>query len=106
MPDQETIFSVSRQTRRSTLRINYQEKDIFAWDKQEFLAEKRTLPEIKFMLLPFNDPVFKTANRLEMDFNNTSTMQYKNGIPNEEGRYQRQAHARWTAEKSFRRKYP
>lgn len=102
MPDQETNFSVSRQTRRSTLRVSYQEKDIFAWDKQEFLAEKRSLPEIKFMLLPFNDPVFKTANRLEVEFNNTSTLQYKNGIPNEEGPYQRQAHARWTAEKSFR----
>lgn len=102
MPDQETNFSVSRQTRRSTLRVSYQEKDIFAWDKQEFLAEKRSLPEIKFMLLPFNDPLLKTANRLEVDFNNTSTLQYKNGIPNEEGPYQRQAHARWTAEKSFR----
>lgn len=102
MPDQETNFSLSRQTRRSTLRVSYQEKDIFAWDKQTFMAETRTLPEIKFMLLPFNDPLLKTANRLEVDFNNTSNLQYKNGLPNEEGPYQRQAHARWTAEKSFR----
>lgn len=102
MPDQETNFSLSRQTRRSTLRISYQEKDIFAWDKKEFMAEKRTLPEIKFMLLPFNDPIFKTANRLEVDFDNTSKLQYKNGMPNEEGPYQRKAHARWTTEKSFR----
>lgn len=102
MPDQETNFSVSRQTRRSTLRVSYQEKDIFAWDKKEFMAEKRTLPEIKFMLLPFNDPLLKTSNRLEVDFDNTSSLQYKNGIPNEEGPYQRKAHARWTTEKSFR----
>jgi len=102
MPDQETNFSLSRQTRRSTLRISYQEKDIFAWDKQEFMAEKRTLPEIKYSLLPFNDPWLRTANRLEVDFNNTSTLQYHNGTPNEEGPYRRQAHAKWTMEKSFR----
>lgn len=101
MPDQETNFSLSRQTRRSTLRVSYQEKDIFVWHKQTFMAQKRTLPEIKFMLLPFNDPLLKTANRLEVDFNNTSTLQYKRGRP-EEGPYQRHAHARWTAEKSFR----
>lgn len=102
MPDQETNFSVSRQTRRSTLRVSYQQKDIYALNKQEFMAEQRTLPEIKFMLLPFNDPLFKTANRLEVDFDNTSRIQYQNGRPNEEGPYQRQAHAKWTTEKSFR----
>ena len=102
MPDQETNFSVSRQTRRSTLRVSYQQKDIFAWNKQEFMAEQRTLPEIKFMLLPFNEPLFNISNRLEVDFNNTSSLQYLNGRPNEEGPYQRQAHARWTSEKSFR----
>lgn len=102
MPDQETNFSISRQTRRSTLRVSYQEKDIFAWDKQEFMAETRTLPEIKYMLLPFNEPLFNISNRLEVNFNNTSNLQYKNGMPNEEGPYQRQANARWTAEKSFR----
>lgn len=102
MPDQETNFSLSRQTRRSTLRVSYQQKDIFAMDKKEFMAEKRTLPEIKFMLLPFTDPLLKTSNRLEVDFDNTSTLQYKNGMPNEEGPYQRQAHAKWTTEKAFR----
>lgn len=102
MQDQETNFSLARQTRRSTLRVSYQEKDIFAWDKHEFMAEKRTLPEINFMLLPFNDPVLKAAHRLKVDFNNTSTLQYKNGMPNEEGPYQRSAHARWTTEKAFR----
>ena len=102
MPDQETNFSLSRQTRRSTLRVSYQQKDIFAMDRKEFMAETRTLPEIKYMLLPFNDPWLKTSNRLEVDFNNTSTLQYKNDMPNEEGPYQRQAHAKWTTEKSFR----
>lgn len=102
MPDQETNFSLARQTRRSTLRVSYQQKDIFDWNKKEFMAEKRVLPEIKYTLLPFNDPLLKAAHRLEMDFNNTSTLQYKNGIPNEEGPYQRQAHAKWTTEKSLR----
>lgn len=98
MPDQDTNFSVSRQTRRSTLRINYQEKDIFSWEKQKFLAEKRVLPEIKYMQLPFNDPVLHLAHRFEADFNNTSVLQENN----EEGPYQRQAHAKWTTEKSLR----
>ncbi len=102
MPDQETNFSLSRQTRRSTLRVSYQEKDIFTWDKQKFMAEKRVLPEIKFNVLPFNDPLLKLSHRLETDFNNTSRLQYRNGLPNEEGPYQRQAHAKWTTEKSFR----
>ncbi len=101
MPDQDTNFAFSRQTRRTTLRVSYQEKDVFDWREKTFMAQKRTLPEIKFSLLPFNDPLFKTANRLEVDFNNTSTLQYsRNG--NREGPYQRQAHARWTVEKSFR----
>ena len=98
MPDQDTNFSVSRQTRRSTLRINYQEKNIFSWEKQKFLAEKRVLPEIKYMQLPFNDPLLKLAHRFEVDFNNTSVLLNDT----KEGPYQRQAHARWTSEKSFR----
>lgn len=98
MPDQDTNFSISRQTRRSTLRINYQEKDIFSWEKQKFLAEKRVLPEIKYMQLPFNDPLLHLAHRFEADFNNTSVLQDNN----EEGPYQRQAHAKWTTEKSLR----
>jgi len=102
MPDQETNFSFSRQTRRSTLRVSYQQKDIFALDKQEFMAERRTLPEIKYELLPFNDPLLKTSNRLEVDFTNTSTLQYNNGLPNEEGPYKRKIHAKWTTEKPFR----
>ncbi|MCQ2410495.1 MAG: LPS export ABC transporter periplasmic protein LptC [Elusimicrobiaceae bacterium] len=102
MPDQETNLSISRQTRRTTLRVNYQEKEIFAWNKQEFMAEKRTLPEIKYALLPFNDPWLKLSHRLEADFNNTSSLQYLNNRPNEEGPYQRQGHARWTTEKSLR----
>ncbi len=98
MPDQDTNFSVSRQTRRSTLRVNYQEKDIFSWDKQKFLVEKRVLPEIKYMQLPFNDPLLHLAHRFEADFNNTSVLLDNN----EEGPYQRQAHGKWTTEKSFR----
>lgn len=102
MPDQETNVSVSRQTRRTTLRVSYQEKEIFAWNKKEFMAEKRTAPEIKYMILPFNDPWLKLSHRFEADFNNTSSLQYLDMRPNEEGPYQRQAHARWTAEKSLR----
>jgi len=102
MPDQETNFSLARQTRKSTLRISYQEKDIFVWDKQTFMAEKRVLPEIKFMKLPFNDPLLKLSHRFEIDFNNTSSLLYKQNQPNEEGPYQKQAHAKWTTEKSFR----
>lgn len=102
MPDQETNLSLSRQTRRSTLRVSYQQKDIFAWDKQEFMAEERSLPEITYSLLPFNDPWLRTSNRLEVDFSNTSSLEYKDGMPNEEGPYQRKAHAKWTTEKSFR----
>ena len=102
MPDQETNLSVSRQTRRTTLRVNYQEKEIFAWNKEEFMAEKRVLPEIKYMVLPVNDPLLKFSHRFETDFNNTSSLQYQNQVPTEEGPYQRQAHARWTAEKSLR----
>lgn len=102
MPDQETTVAVSRQTRRTTWRVNYQEKEIFAWNKQKFMAEKRTLPEIKYMILPFNDPLLKLSHRFEVDFNNTSRLQYRNDRPDEEGPYQRQGHARWTTEKSIR----
>ena len=102
MPDQETNVSVSRQTRRSTLRVSYQEKEIFAWNKKEFMAAKRTLPEIKYLVLPFNDPLLKFSHRFETDFNNTSSLVYQSDRPYEEGPYKRQAHARWTTEKSFR----
>lgn len=102
MPDQETNLAVSRQTRRTTLRVSYQEKEIFAWNKQEFMAEKRVLPEVKYALLPFNDPFLKLSHRFEADFNNTSSLQYRNNRPDKEGPYQRQGHARWTTEKSVR----
>ncbi len=102
MPDQETNISVSRQTRRTTLRVSYQEKEIFAWNKKEFMAEKRVLPEIKYTLLPFNDPWLKLSHRFEADFNNTSSLIYQNQSPNEEGPYKRQGHAKWTTAKSIR----
>ena len=102
MPDQDTTVSVSRQTRKTTLRVSYQQKDIFSWSKYKFLAEKRVMPAIKFAVLPFNDPLLKTANRFEIDFNNTSTLRYKNEPNPEEGPYQRQMHAKWTIEKSLR----
>lgn len=101
MPDQDTNFSLSRQTRRSTLRVSYQQKDIFVWDKNEFMAQQRILPEVQYSLLPFNDPLLKTANRFTVDFNNTSNLTYEKGTP-QEGPYQRQAHAKWTTEKSIR----
>lgn len=108
MPDQETNFSFSRQSRRTTLRVSYQQKDIFDVDKKKFMAEKRTLPELKFILQPFQDPLFKTSNYMELSFDNTSRLEgyytdadgkYHGG---EEGPYRRQAHARWTTEKDFR----
>ena len=102
MPDQDTNFSLSRQTRKSTVRVNYQQKDLFVWSKQKYMAQERTLPEIKWAFLPFNDPWLKTANRFEVNFTNTSTLQYdQNQIPSE-GPYQRQLHAKWLTEKSLR----
>lgn len=102
MPDQDTNFSLSRQTRRTTLRVNYQQKDLFVWSKQKYMAQERTLPEIKWAVLPFNDPWLKTASRFEINFTNTSTLQYdQNQIPHE-GPYQRQLHAKWLTEKSLR----
>ena len=84
MPDQDTNFSFSRQTRKSTLRINYQQKDLFVWSKEKYMAQERVLPEIKWMMLPVNDPWLKTASRLEVDFTNTSTLQYdQNQLPDE-----------------------
>ena len=102
MPDQDTNFSLSRQTRKSTLRVSYQQKDLFVWSKQKYMAQERTLPGIKWAVLPFNDPWLKTASRFEVNFTNTSTLQYdQNQIP-DEGPYQRQFHAKWLTEKSFR----
>lgn len=102
MPDQDTNFSFSRQTRKSTLRINYQQKDLFVWSKEKYMAQERVLPEIKWMMLPVNDPWLKTASRLEVDFTNTSSLQYdQNKLP-QEGPYKRHLHAKWTTEKSLR----
>lgn len=102
MPDQDTNFSFSRQSRKSTLRVNYEQKDLFVWSKEKYMAQERTLPEIKWSMLPFNDPFLKTANRFEVNFTNTSTLQYdQNQIP-KEGPYKRQFHAKWTTEKSLR----
>lgn len=112
MPDQETNFSFSRQTRKSTLRISYQEKDIFDNEKKKFMAEKRSLPEIKYTLLPFKDPLLKTSNYMEISFDNTSELEGYNSYfdpdgtkhysGGEEGPYRQQAHARWTTEKEMR----
>ena len=102
MPDQDTNFSLSRQTRKTTLRINYQQKDLFVWSKQKYMAQERTLPEIKFSRLPFNDPWLKTASRFEINFTNTSTLQYDQDKIPEEGSYQRQLHAKWITERSLR----
>lgn len=102
MPDQDTNFSFSRQTRKSTLRVNYQQKDLFAWSAQKYMAQERVLPEIKWMMLPVNDPWLKTASRLEVDFTNKSTLQYdQNQLP-DEGPYKRHLHAKWITEKSLR----
>ena len=102
MPDQDTNFSVSRQTRRSTLRVSYQQKDLFVWSKQKYMAQQRTMPEVNFYILPINDPLLKAAHRFELGFTNTSTLQYDQYKIPEEGDYQRQMHAKWTAEKSVR----
>lgn len=93
MPDQEMNFALGRQSRTSTLRISYTQKDIFDWDKGEFMAQNRTLPKLEFSLLPFRDPLLKASHRLEANFNNTSIM---------EGPYRKGGNARWTSEKSFR----
>ncbi len=102
MPDQDTNFSLSRQTRKTTLRVNYQQKDLFVWSKQKYMAQERTLPEIKFSRLPFNDPWLKTASRFEINFTNTSTLQYDQYKIPEEGPYQRQLRAKWITERSLR----
>lgn len=102
MPDQDTNFSLSRQTRRTTLRVSYQQKDLFVWSKQKYMAQERTLPEIKFMMLPVNDPWLKTASRFEVNFTNTSHLQYDPHQIPDEGPYQRQLHAKWTTEKALK----
>ncbi len=92
-PDQETNFSLSRQSRSSTLRLSYTQQDIFDWQNGEFIAKQRNLPKLEYMLLPFKDPVLGLTHRMELNFNNTSLMEEK---------WQRQGNARWTTEKSVR----
>ncbi len=91
MPDQQTNLSVSRQTRRSTLRVSYDQQDIYDMDKKKFIAQTRTLPELKYMLHPFN--FLGMAHRVEANFNNTSYM---------EDSFRRSGNARWTSEKALR----
>ena len=92
-PDQETNFSLSRQSRRSTLRLSYIQQDIFDWQKGEFIAKRRDMPQLEYILMPFRDPLLGLTHRMEVNFNNTSLM---------EESWQRQGNARWTTEKSFR----
>lgn len=91
MPDQQTNFSVSRQTRRSTLRVSYDQQDIYDWNKMKFIAQTRTLPEIKYMLHPVN--LLGLSHRVEAGVDNTSYM---------EESFRRSGNARWTAEKAVR----
>lgn len=91
MPDQQTNFSVSRQTRRSTLRVSYDQQDIYDWNKMKFIAQTRTLPEIKYMLHPVN--LLGLSHRVEAGLDNTSYM---------EESFRRSGNARWTAEKTVR----
>ena len=92
-PDQETNFSLSRQSRRSTLRLSYVQQDIFDWQRGEFIAKQRNLPQLEYTLMPFKDPLLGLSHRMEVDFNNTSLM---------EEDWKKQGSARWTTEKSFR----
>ncbi len=92
-PDQETNFSLSRQSRASTLRLSYTQLDIFDWKTGEFIAQKRNLPQLEYRLLPFKDPLLGLTHHMEVNFNNTSIM---------EGEWKKQGNARWTTEKSIR----
>lgn len=93
MPDQQTNFSLSRQSRVSSLRVTYEQQDIFDWDQGKFIAQQRDLPSVQFLLMPFADPLLGLSHRMEVNFNNTSLM---------EEAYQRSGNARWTTEKSIR----
>ena len=93
MPDQQTNFSLSRQSRRSTLRMSYTQQDIFNWNTGKFIAQKRNLPQLDYTLMPFKDPLLGLTHRMEVNMTNTSIM---------EESWQRQANARWTTEKSIR----
>lgn len=92
-PDQETNFSLSRQSRRSTLRLSYTQMDIFDWQRGDFIAKERNMPQLDYTLLPFKDPLLGLTHRMEVNFNNTSHM---------EEEWKKQGSARWTTEKSIR----
>lgn len=92
-PDQETNFSLSRQSRRSTLRLSYTQMDIFDWQRGDFIAKERNMPQLDYTLLPFKDPLLGLTHRMEVNFNNTSLM---------EEEWKKQGSARWTTEKSIR----
>ncbi len=92
-PDQETNFSLSRQSRRSTLRLSYLQQDIFAWQRGEFIAKERNLPQLEYTLMPFTDPLLGLSHHMEVSFNNTSLM---------EEEWKKEGNARWTTEKSIR----
>ena len=91
MPDQQTSLSVSRQTRHSTLRVNYDQQDIYNRNQNKFIAKTRTLPEIKYIMHPVN--FLGLANRIEANFSNTSYM---------EEEFRQSGNARWTGERAFR----
>lgn len=92
-PDQETNFSLSRQSRASSLRISYTQKDIFDWDKGKYIAQTRNIPQLDYTLMPFKDPLLGLTHHMDINFNNTSLM---------EKNWHREGHARWTTEKSIR----
>jgi LPS-assembly protein len=92
-PDQQTNFSLARQSRASTLRISYTQQDIFDWQRGEFIAQQRNVPQLDYTLMPFKDPLLGLTHRMEVNFNNTSEM---------EQTWHRQGNARWTTEKSIR----
>lgn len=92
-PDQQTNFSLGRQSRASTLRISYIQQDIFDWQRGEFIAQERNVPQVDYTLMPFKDPLLGLSHRMEINFNNTSEM---------EQTWHRQGSARWTTEKSIR----
>lgn len=92
-PDQQTNFSLSRQSRISTLRMSYTQQDIFDWSRGEFIAKQRNLPQVDYTLMPFKDPLLGLTHHMELKFNNTSIM---------EESWQRQGNARWTTQKPIR----
>ena len=92
-PDQQTNFSLARQSRASTLRVSYIQQDIFDWQRGEFIAQERNVPQLDYTLMPFKDPLLGLSHRMEVNFNNTSEMEQS---------WHRQGSARWTTEKSIR----